>query len=215
MPKWLINLGIITVVLSWIPLAIIAKNRYATSGQPRWHVWVDMDDQESYKAQKRSPLFDDRMTSRLPVPGTVARGAAIGDSSYTEGKIGDDFIDALPQEVTLSRELLVRGELQYQIHCFPCHGMSGYGDGPVAQRAMSLAEGTWTLPSSFHDQPVRSKPVGSIYNTIANGIRNMPAYGHQIPLDDRWAIAAYVKVLQRSQDAGLDDVPAEERGRLE
>ena len=87
-------------------------------------------------------------------------------------------------------------------------------DGPVAKRADALQEGTWTPPSSYHTDLIRSRPVGQLFNTITNGIRNMPGYAAQIPVADRWAIVAYVRALQRSQDASVADVPAELQRQL-
>ena len=84
----------------------------------------------------------------------------------------------------------------------------------VAQRADQLQEGTWTPPTSFHTDLIRERAAGHLYNTISNGIRNMPAYGSQIPIDDRWAIVAYVRALQRSQNATIDDVPADLQAQL-
>ena len=86
--------------------------------------------------------------------------------------------------------------------------------GPVALRADKLQEGTWTPPSSFHSDLIRERPVGHLFNTITNGIRSMPGYADQIPADDRWAIIAYVRALQRSQKATLEDVPPEMRSKL-
>ena len=107
--------------------------------------------------------------------------------------------------------LLERGQERYEIFCAPCHGLAGYGDGMVAKTADGLQEGTWTPPSSFHTDLVRERPVGHLFNTVTHGIRNMPAHGPQIPVEDRWAVVAYVKALQRSQHATVDDVPEAER----
>jgi mono/diheme cytochrome c family protein len=84
----------------------------------------------------------------------------------------------------------------------------------IAQRAEALQEGTWTPPSSFHTDLVRGRQVGHLYNSVSNGIRTMPGYGSQIEVHDRWAIVAYLKALQRSQNATVDDVPAELRDQL-
>jgi mono/diheme cytochrome c family protein len=110
--------------------------------------------------------------------------------------------------------MLRRGQERYDIYCSPCHGLAGYGDGMVAMRAEGLQEGTWTPPSSIHTELVRSRAPGHLYNTITNGIRNMPAYGPQISVEDRWAIVAYVEALQRSQAATVEDVPMELRASL-
>ena len=90
----------------------------------------------------------------------------------------------------------------------------GYGDGVVSGRAERLQEGTWIPPSSLHTELVRTRPDGHLFNTIGNGIRNMPGYASQIGTEDRWAIVAYVRALQRSQNATIDDVPPELRAQL-
>jgi mono/diheme cytochrome c family protein len=110
--------------------------------------------------------------------------------------------------------LLQRGADRYQIYCAPCHGLAGYGDGIVALRADRLMEGTWVPPTSVHDATVLARPVGHLFNSITNGIRTMPAYGSQIPVDDRWAIVAYVRAMQRGRHAPASVLTAEERARL-
>jgi mono/diheme cytochrome c family protein len=104
---------------------------------------------------------------------------------------------------------LERGQQRFNIYCSACHGYAGFGDGAVNQRAMELVanaagpvNGTqWVAAKSLHDETTRNQPVGQLFNTITHGIRNMAGYGAQIPTQDRWAIAAYVKALQLSQDA--------------
>jgi mono/diheme cytochrome c family protein len=96
----------------------------------------------------------------------------------------------------VTESLVRRGQNRFDIFCAPCHGLDGYGDGPVAKRADALQEGTWVPPSSYHTDLVRQRPVGFIFNTITHGIRNMPAYGPQIPVADRWAIVSYVRELR-------------------
>jgi mono/diheme cytochrome c family protein len=116
--------------------------------------------------------------------------------------------------VAVSEALMRRGQERWEVFCTPCHGSAGYGDGPVARRADRLQEGTWTPPSSLHTDLVRSRPAGYLFNTVTNGVRNMPAYGSQIPVHDRWAIVAYMRALQRSQNATVADVPVELRQQL-
>lgn len=212
LPRWLLYAVAILVVLSWVPLALIMRARVTTSPQPRIHIIPDMDNQPKFKAQARNPIFADRRAMRPPVEGAVPRGAILGDPALTSGKIAEDWVDAAPLEV--DRELLRRGRERYDIYCSPCHGLVGFGDGMVAKRADELQEGTWTPPTSFHSELLRERPDGHIFNTITNGIRNMPAYGPQIPVEDRWAIVAYVRALQRSQSATVDDVPPEIRAQL-
>ena len=149
---------------------------------------------------------------RLPVDGTVARGQLREDDHFERGTIGDAYATTFP--VSLDAPLLDRGQERYDVYCAPCHGLSGHGDGIVARRAERLQQGTWVPPASLHVEPAYSRPVGHLYNSIANGIRTMPAYGSQIPVEDRWAIVAYIKALQRSQRAGLEDVPPDERQSL-
>ena len=225
MPRWLTATVILLVTLSWIPLALALRARAVKSTEPRIHIIQDMDNQPKVKAQSRFPLFADRRGMRPPVAGTVARGTVLDDPALTIGRVegavpaaetaaGDDpgWVEAMPVEV--DRRLLERGRERYDIFCSPCHGLSGYGDGMVSKRADQLQEGTWTPPTSFHTDLIRQRPDGHIYNTITNGIRNMPAYGSQIPVADRWAVVAYVRALQRSQNATIDDVPPDLRAQL-
>jgi mono/diheme cytochrome c family protein len=199
LPRWITFTLISLAVLSLLPLALVARARQSRSEQPRIHLVPDMDNQGKYKSQKSSPLFADGRTMRMPVPNTVAREELRADAGLFAGTEADGrFVDSFPVPVTMP--LIQRGQERYNIYCFPCHGLSGYGNGPVAKRADQLAEGTWVPPSSLHDPLVRSRPLGHLFNTISNGIRNMPSYGGQIPVEDRWAIVAYVKALQKSQN---------------
>ena len=213
MPRWLISIGIILVALSWSPLALALRAREVKRTEPRVHIIQDMDNQPKVKAQSRFMLWADRRGMRPPVQGTVARGAVLGERAIELGKVdGDAWVEAIP--VAMSMPLLERGRQRYEIYCSPCHGLSGYGDGMVAKRADQLQEGTWTPPTSFHTDLVRERPAGHLFNTISNGIRNMPSYGSQIPVEDRWAIVAYLRALQRSQNATIDDVPADLQAQL-
>ena len=202
----------ILVVLSWVPLALIMRARVTTSPHPRIHIIPDMDNQPKFKTQARNPMFADRRAMRPPVFGAVARGATLGEPALTSGKTGENWVTSIPIEVDLLA--LQRGRERYEIYCSPCHGLAGFGDGMVAKRADGLLEGTWTPPTSFHTDLLRERPAGHLFNTISNGIRNMPAYGPQIPVQDRWAIVAYVRALQRSQNATVDDVPPDIRAQL-
>jgi mono/diheme cytochrome c family protein len=211
-PRWLVHTVVVLVVLSWIPLAIIARARVTTSTSPRIHVVPDMDNQAKFKAQQRNPLFADQRAMRPAVEGAVARGQLNQDDALHQGKAGDDWLAEIPIPVPM--RTMRRGEERFGIYCAPCHGLDGAGNGPVAQRADQLQEGTWVPPSSFHTEQVRQRSDGHIFNTISNGIRKMPAYGAQISVEDRWAIVAHVRALQRSQSTSLDDVPEEQREAL-
>jgi len=124
------------------------------------------------------------------------------------------YVKTFPVKVTI--DLLRRGRERYTINCAVCHGQAGYGDGLVALRAAEIKEAQgdaagWVTPKDFHTDDMRAQPIGQVYNTIANGARTMPAYAKQISVLDRWAIVAYVKALQRSQDAKPEDVPEAEK----
>jgi mono/diheme cytochrome c family protein len=212
-PRWLIFSAAIVTALALVPLAYFAKARTTTSERPRINIVPDMDNQPKLKAQKANPMFADGRAMRPPVAGTVARGELRDDTALHAGKdTAGVWVEAIPVPVTA--QAMKRGKERYDVFCAPCHGLAGYGDGIVAKRADRLQEGTWTPPSSLHTDLVRSRPDGQLYNTIANGVRNMPAYGAQIPVADRWAIVAYVRALQRSQNARIADVPADMRPQL-
>jgi mono/diheme cytochrome c family protein len=142
---------------------------------------------------------------RTPPEGTVPRGFVNADQAYFEGKAGEDFIAHNPRPIT--EELLKRGQNRFNIYCAPCHDRTGSGKGMV------IGYG-FVPPPSFHIDRVRQFADGYIFNVITHGVRNMPAYGPQIPVDDRWAIVAYLRALERSQNASLADVPSDERGKL-
>ncbi|MGE5235254.1 MAG: c-type cytochrome [Acidobacteriota bacterium] len=212
-PRFLVYGAIALTLVALVPLALIARARVTTSPVPRLNVVPDMDNQIKFKPQSEDTMFADGRAMREPVPDTVARGELDLDSAYYRGKTADGgWVTAFPVPVT--ERLVRRGEDRFDIYCSPCHGLAGYGDGIVAKRADSLQEGTWTPPSSFHTDLVRGRPVGHLFNTITNGIRNMPAYGPQIPVVDRWAIVSYIRALQLSQDARPEDVPPDLRAQL-
>ena len=203
----------IAALLSFIPLLLIARARVVDSKIPRIQIIPDMDQQPRYKSQAKAPFFADGQAMRPDVPGTVARGELRADDAFYRGMRGDGFVKEMP--VAPTAEMLARGRDRFDVFCATCHGVSGMGDGPIAQRADKLQEGTWTPPSSLHTEIVRGREDGHLFNTIGNGIRNMPAYGHQIVEADRWAIVAYIRALQMSQGAALSDLPAEARAGLE
>jgi mono/diheme cytochrome c family protein len=204
---------VIATALALVPLALVARARTTTSTRPRINLVPDMDNQPKFRAQQANPMFADGRAMRPPVAGTVARGELREDAATYAGKTAaGEWVSAIPVAVTA--RLMKRGQERYDVFCTPCHGFAGNGDGIVAKRADRLQEGTWTPPSSLHTDLVRSRPDGQLFNTITNGVRTMPAYGSQIPVADRWAIVAYVRALQRSQNASVADVPAELRQQL-
>lgn len=212
LPKWALPTLAILVSLTLVPIVLIAKARSTQFREPRIHLIPDMDQQFKYKSQAFNPIFADGRAMRLPVEGTVARGELMSDDHLYRGIVDGQWATTFPVPVTSG--LLERGEERFGIYCSPCHGLSGEGDGVVAQRADMLQMAMWVPPASLHTDLVRERPVGHLFNTITHGIRTMPPYAAQIPVGDRWAIVAYIRALQRSQNATLDDVPPDMRSSL-
>jgi mono/diheme cytochrome c family protein len=166
----------------------------------------DMHDQPKYEPLERSAFFGDERSARPLVEGTVARGHLQDNPEYFTGKTGEAFITTFPLEVT--EELVQRGQERYNIFCTPCHGVVGDGLGMIVRRGFKK-------PPSFHIDRLRQSPPGYFYDVMTNGFGVMSSYAEQVPVKDRWAITAYVRALQLSQHATLDDVPPEKRKELE
>lgn len=204
---------IILALLAIAPFAFVARAR-ATHSPWRIHVFRDMDNQPKFQAQQVNPLFVDGREMRMPVENTMAV-EEFPDPVAGTGKMNGQWLTVLP--VPVDAALLERGQERFNIYCATCHGLGGYGDGMIAQRAMELMEvetSKWIPPTSYHVDTVLQRPVGHIYNTITNGIRSMPPYRSQINEHDRWAIVAYLRALQRSQSARIEDVPQDMRQTL-
>jgi mono/diheme cytochrome c family protein len=212
LPKPFLRVGIILFLLGLIPLAFAVKSRHSTSTSPRWHFWRDMDFQPLAKAQRASVFFPDGRAIRPQVEGTLAREQADNNPHLNQGRINGKFAKTFP--IPLSMEMLERGKDRFDTYCAPCHGRDGKGQGLVATRAASLGEGTWVPPTNLIDARIQKMSVGEIYQAIRYGVRNMPKYGPQIEVRDRWAIVAYIRALQRSLDAKINDVPEADRGKL-
>jgi mono/diheme cytochrome c family protein len=177
--------------------------RERPSDRPPIHLNPDMDRQPKCKAQAPSPFFDDGAAMRLPVAGTVARGQLREEAAFYDGKTEDGaWLDSLP--VLMSAQLLNRGRERYDIYCAPCHSRVGDGRGIMVTRG-------YVPPPTFHSDRIRDLPEGQLFDAISNGVRNMPSYRHQIVTEDRWAIVAYLRALQRSRNATIDDIPVELR----
>ncbi len=194
------------VLLLVAPAVTSGCARERPSSKPPIHLIPDMDRQPKFKAQSESPFFADGAAMRTPVPGTVARGDLREDDAYYLGKNPDgSFIKVLPVSVT--RPLLDRGRERFDIFCSPCHSRVGDGRGIMIKRG-------YVPPPTFHSERLRDIEDGYIFDVITNGVRNMPAYKYQVEEADRWAVVAYLRALQRSQNASLDDVPTELRKDL-
>lgn len=165
----------------------------------------DMHDQPRYEPLEASTFFKDGRASRPQVPGTVARGQLKIDGLLYSGKIAGKPVDAFPFPIT--KDILARGQERYNIFCAPCHARIGDGAGMIVQRGMRQ-------PPSFHIQRLREAPAGYYFDVITNGFGAMYSYADRVAVNDRWAIVAYIRALQLSQNAALEDVPASQRQQL-
>lgn len=199
LPRGLIYGAIILGAVALIPFGFFAKARESTSSKAPFHIVPNMDYQKKYKAQADNGFFADGRAMRLPVEGTVAVGELREDSHFYQGKVDEQWALTFPEQVDISEATMERGAERFEIFCAPCHGAAGDGDGMVHRRAFALMEGTWVKPTNIADPQIRQQSVGQLFNTISNGIRNMPPYASQIPPEDRWAIILYMRALQRSQ----------------
>lgn len=191
----------------------------------------DMQDQPKMKPFRSSPFFRDGLSTRPPVEGTIARGFLKEDTEFYTGKKAGkagagtsavqtpagpqpsttgqalqgpaaypDDVEVFPIAVT--KEIVERGKGRYEIFCSVCHGLTGNGDGMIVRRGFRRA-------ASFNDDRLRQAPVGHFFDAISNGWGAMPSYAAQITVEDRWAIAAYIRALQLSQQGPIDQkVPA-------
>ena len=166
----------------------------------------DMHDQPKFTPLRASESFADRRSGRPIVEGTVARGRLQEDELLATGKVNGQLADTFPFPVTA--EVLSRGRERFDIFCSPCHGRTGSGDGMIVRRG-------YKRPPSYHIDRLRDMPAGYFFDVITNGFGAMPDYRSQIPEPDRWAIVAYVRALQLSQHATIEDVPPSERPKLE
>jgi mono/diheme cytochrome c family protein len=164
--------------------------------------------QPRYNPFDPSDFFEDGQSARLPVEGTIPRGEmTLGPEEllYT-GKVNGAPAEVFPFPIT--REALDRGRERFNIYCTPCHGMSGDGDGMIVQRG-------FRRPPSFHTDALRNAPAGHFFDVITNGFGVMYPYGSRVPPRDRWAIVSYIRALQLSRQAAIEDVPEAARGILQ
>lgn len=167
----------------------------------------DMYNQPKYKPLAKSEFFNDDTSARPLPPHTIPRGHLDEDTAFATGKNDDGTLAAaLPMPVT--RALLERGKERFTIYCSMCHGNEGDGNGMVVQRG-------YPPPPSYHIDRLRDAPPGYLYSVITNGYGIMYPYASRVEEPDRWAIVAYVRALQLSRRATLDDVPADQRVLLE
>jgi len=204
-------------LLCCLALVSIAGFRDDKSRRPPIELFPDMDRQPKLRPQAHNNFFSDQFSSRLPVEGTVARTLPLvvegreiypfQDDPLNTGRVPGttNFVETLPLPVT--EQLLARGQQRYTINCAPCHGASGDGKGITSKYNMIAT-------ANFHDLRLVKMPDGEIFNTITYGKTLMGAYGPNVTVTDRWAIVAYVRALERSKLALVDDVPEALKSRF-
>jgi len=165
-----------------------------------------MYDQEKYEPLEKSTFFADGQSWRPQVEGTVARGELREDTHFYEGTVNGELSNVLPIE--LNKELLERGQQRYNIYCSPCHDRTGQGNGIIVKRGLKQ-------PTSFHDDRLKNMPVGYFFDVITNGYGVMYSYASRVPIKDRWAIAAYIRTLQLSQNVDLEKLPVEDQKQFQ
>ncbi|HTX53177.1 MAG TPA: cytochrome c [Candidatus Baltobacteraceae bacterium] len=166
----------------------------------------DMAETGRIKPLEPSPVFDDHRSARPLVPGTVARDQLWADEAVYTGRTNNAPVTALPVPLTLA--LVKEGRERFEIFCAPCHGRTGYGDGMVVQRG-------FRPPPSYHTDRLRQVPIGHFFAVMTYGYGNMPDYAAQVTPEERWAIAAYIRALQLSQDAKVATLPEPDRLKIE
>ena len=142
----------------------------------------------------------------MAIEGTVARGQLREDEQLFNGGTDTALATEFPFPVTI--EILRRGQERYNIYCTPCHDRTGSGNGMIVRRG-------YARPPSYHTDILRRQPVGHLFRVISRGLGAMPSYSAQVSAADRWAIIAYIRSLQLSQNAAIADVPAEQREQID
>ena len=171
---------------------LLSGCRGQTSRKPPIFIQHGMEFQPRYNAFEGNPFFADGRNMRTPPAGTVARGLLKDDDTFYRG--GDSASPVQTSPVPMTADLLERGQERFNIYCAPCHSRTGLGNGMVVQRG-------FLPPPSLHDARIVALGDGQIFQVISKGKGNMPSYAKQVPEADRWAIVAYVRALQLSQNA--------------
>ncbi len=166
----------------------------------------DMHNQPKYKPFAPTDFFGDGRSARPKVEDTVARGHLRLDPILYTGKMGDQDSDVFPFPIT--KDDLVRGQQRFDIYCSPCHSRIGDGNGMVVRRGYRQA-------ANYHSEKLLKAPAGHFFDVMTNGLGAMPSYASRVEPEDRWRIIAYIRALQFSENATLDDVPPDGRAQLE
>ena len=195
-------------ILAIVTLIGVAGFRGEISRKPPIEVFPDMDRQMKLRPQEPNVTFGNSRSSQPYVEGTIFRGMPYQDVPTNTGRISGstNWVETAP--VLFTDEFMARGQQRYNIHCLPCHGAAGDGKGITSKYGMVAV-------ANFHDARLVSMTDGEIFNTITHGKGLMGSYGANIKIGDRWAIIGYVRALQRSRLATLDEVPENQKVVLE
>jgi len=224
-------------VLAGIVIVAMCGFRGEHSARTPWEIFPDMVRQQKVRPQSPIDFFGDGRGPRVPIANTVPIGYEMpkpqqktppgvpppvsaprpepaanrigfsgGTDYYNTGKMGNNWGTGIPVPVTT--DLMNRGQQRFSINCSPCHGLTAAGNGIVKQYGLNTI-------ATLQDERIRKMADGEIFNTITNGKNTMMSYGGNVPVADRWAIIAYLRALQRSQNATAADVPPEEMAKLE
>lgn len=196
-------------ILATTAVILIAGFRGDKSRRPSIEVFPDMDRQPKLRPQTDAAFlgWSDALSSRLPVDGTVARGSSFLENELTTGMQPGttNWINLAPIKVTAS--VMTKGQAKFNIYCMPCHGAVGDGKGITTRFGMAAV-------ANLHDARLVNMADGEIFNTITHGKNLMGGYGSNLEVEDRWAVVAYLRALQRSRLASVDDVPEFARENL-
>lgn len=165
----------------------------------------EMADQPRVETLEENPFFEDGLSVRGQVPGTIARGQRWEETPETTGRRDGEHLKRIP--IAVDDELLALGRKNYGIFCSHCHGLSGAGDGMVVQRG-------FPRPPDYHIARLRTAPDGHLFEVVTQGIGRMPRFGRRIEPRGRWAVVAYVRALQLSRNVPADELSAEDRRQL-
>jgi mono/diheme cytochrome c family protein len=190
-------------VKAWRRLTCLfgALGAFALSGC-KWN----MEQQPKFLPDQQNYYFPHEQVDRLPVPHTVPAGAFNDDAAFNTGMVNGVLVTAFPVPVTPA--LVAHGREEFEINCSMCHGRDGYGAGIVVQRG-------FPAPPSYHIDRLRNAPVGHFFDVITHGYGAMYPFGPRIPPADRWAIIAYIRALQYSQDAPAEQLAPPDRAQME
>jgi mono/diheme cytochrome c family protein len=223
----MLRISFIAFILGAISIAVLAGFRGTHSPFPPVEIFPDMKRQPRYDAQHESTFYANGSAAREPVAGTIPLGYTLAGSYlqagaknatlqptgftnkpdyYNTGKFGDVYGDGFPIDVT--EALIKRGQERFNINCAVCHGKVGMANGVTTQFGLAAV-------ANLLDDRIRTMPDGQIFSTITNGKTTMGAYGPNIAVDDRWAIVAYIRALQKSQSLKLADLPEAKQKELQ